>query len=198
MAATAPTAPRGMRCPYGHPVTADGLYRCVVCEPDEPDGDKKKLQISVVENIYAMAVAHGPQHHARDQALGRAQCEQARVQRAVQHLRRCRLPPGPDLYAKTAGGAAGYTYVLPDGSFAEVAPATGDIITTALAQGQLPDIKDQMFNALDTVAPPPVDCSADFAKAHFQEACCTWLQERTNFVDPSELFVGEAVTGLPR
>jgi len=59
------------------------------------------------------------------------------------------------LYAKTADGAAGYSYVLLDGSFAEAAPATGDIITTVLAHGQLEDLKHRMNTAAAAAITPP-------------------------------------------
>jgi hypothetical protein len=89
------------------------------------------------------------------------------------------------LYAKTAEGAVGYSYQLPDGSCAKVAPATGDIITTVLAQGQLQNIKDEMVADVRSYAP------ASNAE-EFEVCCCTWLKEFTNFSSPAQLFVGEA------
>ncbi len=44
-------------------------------------------------------------------------------------------------YAKTAAGAAGYSYLLPDGSFAKAAPAIGDMTTDIMAQGRLQEIR---------------------------------------------------------
>ena len=95
------------------------------------------------------------------------------------------------LYAKTAEGAVGYSYELPDGSCAKVEPATGDIITTVLAQGQLQNIKDRLYAALDDYA-PMVDCPDDEVGAHFELACEIWLKEFTNFSTPAQLFIGEA------
>ena len=95
------------------------------------------------------------------------------------------------LYAKTAEGAVGYSYQLPDGGFAKVEPATGDIITNVLAQGQLQNIKDRLFAALDDYA-PMVDCPDDEVGTHFELLCEIWLKEYTNFSTPAQLFIGAA------
>jgi hypothetical protein len=97
------------------------------------------------------------------------------------------------LYAKTAAGAAGYSYRLSDGSFAKAAPATGDILTTALAQGQLQNIKDQMYAALsdsdslDDFAPQ--EDWPDDNEGYFEACCCNWLKKFTNFSNPAQLFI---------
>ena len=80
---------------------------------------------------------------------------------------------------------------LPDGSCAKVEPATGDIITTVLAQGQLQNIKDRLYAALDDYA-PKVDCPDDQVNAHFELACEIWLKEFTNFSTSAQLFIGAA------
>ena len=96
------------------------------------------------------------------------------------------------LYAKTAEGTVGYSYWLPDGSCAKVAPATGDIITTVLAQGQLQNIKDEMVADISSYAPAVSPDDNVDVDEYFERCCCSWLKEFTNFSSPVQLFVGEA------
>ena len=90
------------------------------------------------------------------------------------------------LYAKTADGAAGYSYVLLDGSFAEAAPATGDIITTVLAHGQLEDLKHRMNTAAAAAITPP-----GWTTPEIEAYCSEWLKANTtNFTHPDQLHMG--------
>jgi hypothetical protein len=88
------------------------------------------------------------------------------------------------LYAKTTDGAAGYSYALLDGSFAEAAPATGDIITTVMAHGQLEDLKHRMNTAAAAAITPP-----GWTTAESVAYCSEWLTANTtNFSDPNQLY----------
>ena len=82
----------------------------------------KRVQISVVENILDMAVEQHPTFMALNAMLvtnlEAVHNEAVHDESASYSIYVGAGPRVKIIYTKTAGGAAGYTYVLPDGSFA--------------------------------------------------------------------------------
>ena len=92
------------------------------------------------------------------------------------------------LYAKTVDSAAGYAVVRPDGSFTEVVPATGDILTNAMAYGELEELRERANTAIGEV------CTRDFPDGmtapEMHECGNKWLQAHTtNFTDMDQLYM---------
>ena len=91
------------------------------------------------------------------------------------------------LYAKTADGAAGYAVVRPDGSFTEVLPATGDIVTNAMAYGELEEIRDRAHTAIGKVQQR--DFPDGMTDPEMHKCGNKWLQANTiNFTDMDQLY----------
>jgi hypothetical protein len=89
------------------------------------------------------------------------------------------------LYAKTADGAAGYAVVRPDGSFTEVVSATGDIVTNAMAYGELEELRDRAHTAIGKVLQQRDRMTAP----EIHECGNKWLQANTiNFTDMDQLY----------